>query len=53
MLRDEFGVEAELAKGHGGVFTVAVDGEIVARKTQMGFPDEEEILHAVGVRIGR
>lgn len=45
-------MEAELAKGHGGIFTVAVDGRIVARKTLMGFPSEDEIVHAVGEALG-
>jgi selenoprotein W-related protein len=53
VLREELGVEAELAKGHGGIFTVAVDGEIVARKTLNGFPTEDDVLHAVGTAIGR
>ena len=46
-LREELGIEAEIAKGHGGIFTVAVGGEIVAKKTFMGFPDEEEIVRSV------
>ena len=44
LLREELGIEAELVKGHGGIFTVAVDGRVVARKTWSGFPEEEEIL---------
>jgi predicted Rdx family selenoprotein len=46
-LREELEVEATLIKGHGGIFTIAVNGTIVAKKTFSGFPDEEEILRAV------
>lgn len=51
MLREELGVEATLVKGHGGIFTVAVDGQVVARKTWTGFPSEDEIVQAVAGRI--
>ena len=51
MLREELGVEATLAKGHGGIFTVAVGGEIVARKTWSGFPTEDEIVRAVAQKL--
>jgi predicted Rdx family selenoprotein len=37
--------------GHGGIFTVAVDGTIVAKKTFFGFPNEEEIVNAVAKAI--
>lgn len=50
-LREELGVEASLIKGSGGIFTVAVEGEVVARKTWSGFPSEDEIVHAVAARI--
>lgn len=53
MLREEVGVEARLVRGSGGIFTVAVDGVVVAKKTLMGFPDEDEIVHAVGQVLGR
>lgn len=52
MLREELGVEAKLIRGSGGIFTVAVDGEIVARKTWMGFPTEDEIVAAVARKVG-
>ncbi len=51
MLREELGVEAKLTKGHGGIFTVAVGGEVVARKTWSGFPTEAEIVLAVAKRL--
>ena len=47
MLREEVGVEAELVRGHGGVFEVAVDGTVVAKKTWLGFPSEADIVTAV------
>lgn len=47
MLREEFGVEARLIKGRGGVFEVAVDGHVVAKKTFDGFPMEDQIVQAV------
>jgi hypothetical protein len=47
VLREEVGVEGRLEKGKNGIFEVAVNGEVVARKTWMGFPTEEEIVLAV------
>ncbi|GIH05133.1 hypothetical protein Rhe02_32000 [Rhizocola hellebori] len=46
-LNDKFGVEAELVPGKGGIFQIAVDGEIVAKRTSGGFPKDEEVLQAV------
>ena len=46
-------VEAELIKGSGGIFEVAVDGAVVAQKTASGFPSEAEILEGVGKALGR
>ena len=47
-LREGLGIEeVELIKGHGGVFEVAVDGVIVAKKTMGRFPDEAAIIEAV------
>jgi predicted Rdx family selenoprotein len=35
-------------KGSGGIYTVEVDGQIVAKKTfDRGFPSEEETVEAV------
>lgn len=41
-------------KGSGGVYTVAVDDRIVARKTlDRGFPSDQEVVDAVrGARGG-
>lgn len=52
ILREELEVEAELRRGQGGIFTVSVDGAIVASKTASGFPDEEAIVRAVARTIG-
>jgi selenoprotein W-related protein len=52
ILREELEVEAELRRGQGGIFTVSVDGAVVASKTASGFPDEEAIVRAVARTIG-
>jgi predicted Rdx family selenoprotein len=39
-------------KGSGGIYTVAVDGVVVARKTlDRGFPSEAEVLAAVRAAV--
>ena len=53
VLREEVGVEAELIKGQGGIFEVAVDGKVVAKKSFFGFPSEDEIARSVGKALGR
>ena len=41
-------MDVSLEKGSGGIYTVAVDGRVVARKTpERGFPSEEEVVDAV------
>jgi len=52
-LREAVGIEAKLVKGHGGIFTVAVGGEVVARKTWEGFPTEVEVVRAVRAAVQR
>ncbi|NIP13545.1 MAG: hypothetical protein GWM88_01910 [Pseudomonadales bacterium] len=43
--REDFGVEAELVGGRGGVFDVVVDGRTVYSKHDTGhFPDEAELI---------
>jgi selT/selW/selH-like putative selenoprotein len=43
-LRKEFGVDAELIRGSGGVFDVHVDGKSIFSKHDMGrFPHEGEV----------
>ena len=44
---DELGVESELVRGNGGIYEVAVDGDVVARKTRDGFPDSAQVIEAV------
>ncbi|WP_373046809.1 hypothetical protein [Vulgatibacter sp.] len=46
-LKEELGVVARLQKGAGGIFTVDVDGMVVAAKHVGGFPTDDEIVHAV------
>jgi selenoprotein W-related protein len=44
-LKKEFGVEAELSKGFGGIFDVEVDGQRVYSKHDTGrFPEPGEIV---------
>jgi selT/selW/selH-like putative selenoprotein len=46
-------VEAELAKGAGGVFDVACDGKLVFSKHRDGrYPDPDEITRALGALKG-
>ena len=52
-LREALGVEVELIKGSGGIFEVAVDGEVVARKGLSGFPTEQQVVEAVRGALGR
>jgi len=52
LLREELGVEATLVRGHGGIFTVAVNGTVVAAKTASGFPDEDTIVREVARVVG-
>ncbi len=47
MLKDRLAIDAELLPGSGGIFQVAVDGTVVAEKTRMGFPSENEIVDGV------
>jgi selenoprotein W-related protein len=43
-LRDALGVEAELIEGSGGIFDVAVDGQLVYSKHTTGrFPEAGEV----------
>ena len=47
-LRNELGVEVEVAAGHWGELSVAVDGRVVARKKLLLFkPSVETVLMAV------
>ncbi len=52
MLREELGVETTLEKGSGGIFEVKVDGQVVVKKTFMGFPEESEMVRSVQQALG-
>ncbi len=44
-MKKQFGVEAELVRGKGGVFDVEVDGKLIYSKHQTGrFPEHKEVL---------
>lgn len=51
-MREELEVETELIRGSGGIFEVKVDGQVVAKKTILGFPEEAEIVRSVGKALG-
>jgi selT/selW/selH-like putative selenoprotein len=43
-LKGEFGVQARLIRGGGGIFDVRVDGDLVFSKFRIGrFPDPGEV----------
>ncbi len=45
--------EVRIVVGSGGVFDVAVDGEVVASKSLLGgLPDDDEVVAAVRGRLG-
>ena len=46
-------MEAELVPGSGGIFEVAVDGRVVAKKGLTGFPSEQEVVQAVRAALKR
>lgn len=46
-MKEELGIDAELKVGSGGIFEVAVDGQVVAKRGFTGFPSEDEIVTAV------
>jgi selenoprotein W-related protein len=52
-LEKELGVTAEMKVGPSGSFFVDVDGKVVAEKRMFGFPDDEEIVAAVGKALGK
>jgi selT/selW/selH-like putative selenoprotein len=44
-IQKKYGVQPVLHEGRGGVFDVAIDGELVFSKYERGrFPEEKEIL---------
>ena len=46
-------METELIPGSGGIFEVAVDGKVVAKKGPTGFPSEQDVVKAVGTALKR
>ena len=47
-MRDNFGIEAELIEGRGGVFEVVADGKTVFSKKNTGrFPDDGEVSDSI------
>jgi len=47
-LKQALKVDSELAAGHGGVFEISVDGDVVFSKKSLGrFPAEGEVLGLV------
>ncbi len=40
-------MDADLIVGQAGVFEVSVDGKVVANRTRLGFPTEEDIVGGV------
>lgn len=53
LIQSELNVPVELVVGKSGEFTVWVDQTCVAKKTLMGFPDENECVDGVREALGR
>jgi selenoprotein W-related protein len=51
-LKEELHVDAQLIKGHSGIFEIAVAGKVVAAKGRAGFPSEQEIIEGVSKALG-
>jgi selenoprotein W-related protein len=52
-LKREFGVDAELIRGSGGVFDVRADGRLVFSKHDVGrFPEDGEVEAAIRTQRG-
>lgn len=50
-LKDTLNLDAELIRGGGGIFDVAVDGVVVYSKAQTGrFPSPGEVPKAIAAR---
>lgn len=52
-MKEELEIEPELKRGSGGIFEVAVNGRVVAKKSLLGFPSEAEIVEAVARALGK
>jgi len=47
-LKDEFGIDATLIAGAGGIFDVCLGDELVYSKHQTGrFPDEDAVVESI------
>ena len=46
-------MESKLVPGSGGIFEVAVDGQVVSKKGLSGFPTEDEVVAAVRKALAR
>ena len=47
-IENKFGVKPELVPGHGGIYEVVVDGEIVFTNHSEGhIPEHEEVLQKI------
>ena len=52
-LKENFGIEATLTEGAGGIFDVRLDDDLVYSKHETGqFPDEEALTDSLQDRIG-
>lgn len=51
LIKKELGVDAQLIPGKGGIFNIAVNGKIVAKKTRAGFPEDDEIIQTVSASM--
>jgi selT/selW/selH-like putative selenoprotein len=50
-IKKEFGLTADLKGGHGGVFDVALDGEVVYSKDKTHrFPTDDEVFAEIRKR---
>lgn len=52
-LKENFGVSTTLTPGRNGIFEVRVNGTVVAKKTLDGFPDDTDVVRAVGAALAR
>jgi len=51
-IEERFGIEAELVKGQGGVFEIALDGELIfSKKALERFPAPGEVEAALAKRL--